>query len=275
MRRLAPLLDAEHPHITEQLALHRGIIVKTVHRFRLLNPLFDWDDLMSEALLTAAYAIRNYRKDSGLNMVGWLAITVRRRLFQLVAPWRYRKAIVSLFCDICGDGWEMDVASYPPDIAQLEEDDLFAYLKRSLSPTHGIILEKHFRDGETLADVGRELGISREAVRQQVRTICKLIQVEMLRQGVIAMHRGDKVRLLLPENERLHNQLAVIDKVESWGAHVLCEAAAFGEFRALWTEMQLIAQPTGDVCNICGGSQLVRTGSCITCQDCGANEGCG
>lgn len=32
---------------------------------------------------------------------------------------------------------------------------------------------------------------------------------------------------------------------------------------------------TGDVCRECGGLSLVRTGSCVTCQDCGANEGCG
>lgn len=32
---------------------------------------------------------------------------------------------------------------------------------------------------------------------------------------------------------------------------------------------------TGDVCRVCQGSRLVRTGSCLTCQDCGANEGCG
>lgn len=33
--------------------------------------------------------------------------------------------------------------------------------------------------------------------------------------------------------------------------------------------------PTGDICRTCGGCNLVRTGACLTCQDCGTNEGCG
>lgn len=32
---------------------------------------------------------------------------------------------------------------------------------------------------------------------------------------------------------------------------------------------------TGDACSVCQGVNLVRTGTCVTCQDCGANEGCG
>lgn len=32
---------------------------------------------------------------------------------------------------------------------------------------------------------------------------------------------------------------------------------------------------TGGQCNVCGSVKMVRTGTCITCLDCGANEGCG
>jgi hypothetical protein len=31
--------------------------------------------------------------------------------------------------------------------------------------------------------------------------------------------------------------------------------------------------PTGDVCPNCGGSRTVRTGRCLTCQDCGTSIG--
>jgi hypothetical protein len=34
-------------------------------------------------------------------------------------------------------------------------------------------------------------------------------------------------------------------------------------------------EPTGQVCRNCQGSRLVRTGTCVTCSDCGENEGCG
>jgi ribonucleoside-diphosphate reductase alpha chain len=32
---------------------------------------------------------------------------------------------------------------------------------------------------------------------------------------------------------------------------------------------------TGDICPTCGSFNMVRTGSCVTCQDCGNNSGCG
>jgi hypothetical protein len=35
---------------------------------------------------------------------------------------------------------------------------------------------------------------------------------------------------------------------------------------------QAIAQPTGDVCQTCGG-MLVQTGKCRTCQSCGTSDG--
>jgi hypothetical protein len=34
-------------------------------------------------------------------------------------------------------------------------------------------------------------------------------------------------------------------------------------------------QQTGNPCRRCGGPNLVRTGTCMTCLDCGENEGCG
>ena len=36
------------------------------------------------------------------------------------------------------------------------------------------------------------------------------------------------------------------------------------------------APATGDVCRRCGGANLARTGTCLTCQDCGESSGgCG
>lgn len=31
---------------------------------------------------------------------------------------------------------------------------------------------------------------------------------------------------------------------------------------------------TGDVCDICGSSQLIRNGTCLLCTSCGATSGC-
>jgi hypothetical protein len=40
-------------------------------------------------------------------------------------------------------------------------------------------------------------------------------------------------------------------------------------------EMARTAGYTGDVCTVCHGFRLKRTGSCVTCEDCGSNAGCG
>ena len=34
-------------------------------------------------------------------------------------------------------------------------------------------------------------------------------------------------------------------------------------------------RPTGDLCLVCGSARLVRTGSCLTCLDCGEGGSCG
>jgi len=96
------------------------------------------------------------------------------------------------------------------------------------------------------------------------------------------MKPGDKVILNVPENPRIHGSPAYIFLLEEWGAHVATRATATGHFRAHWSEMEQEnptqnAQPdyTGDQCHECGSMSLVRTGSCLTCQQCGWNGGCG
>lgn len=92
--------------------------------------------------------------------------------------------------------------------------------------------------------------------------------------GHIPFAPGTPIRLVT-DNPRLDGAAAVVVAVTEWGAHVRTAAAASGQYRAHWSEMAPYGSPTGDVCKICGGFQLVRTGSCVTCMGCGTNEGCG
>lgn len=89
---------------------------------------------------------------------------------------------------------------------------------------------------------------------------------------------GNRVRLVVPENARLHGAPAVVESVEPWGAFVRTEAAATGRFRAASAEMVVMdtngAGYTGDCCAVCGSSRMVRTGACATCQECGTSGGC-
>jgi hypothetical protein len=90
---------------------------------------------------------------------------------------------------------------------------------------------------------------------------------------------GDIV-VLRVSNPFLHGQLARVERLESWGAHVSTLAAATGQFRALFSEM-LPATPasptmdaTGEICSNCGGMRLQRSGACLVCLDCGTSNGC-
>jgi hypothetical protein len=106
------------------------------------------------------------------------------------------------------------------------------------------------------------------------------------------MKRGDCVIINTPENVRLHNTGATILRHVPDADYYLLDApaAATGCFRALEHEIELIPPAernlrelsgvprkgmifTGDICTRCGGSNVVQTGTCRTCQDCGENSG--
>lgn len=88
-----------------------------------------------------------------------------------------------------------------------------------------------------------------------------------------------KVRLYTPDNQRLDGATATVIKLEEWGAHVATKAAATGGYRASWDEMLPLAglngtqNYSGDACNDCGSMRMVRTGTCLTCMDCGSTSG--
>lgn len=90
------------------------------------------------------------------------------------------------------------------------------------------------------------------------------------------MRVGDRVRLVTPENERLHGTEAKIASLANWGAHLDVPAAATGHYRALWSEMELVnAEYTGDCCEFCGSTRMRQAGACKVCEDCGESGGCG
>lgn len=103
----------------------------------------------------------------------------------------------------------------------------------------------------------------------------------ILRRRSDVLAEGDKVTLNVPQNPKLHGQVAMVRKLTQWGAYVGCTAAATGEYRALFSEMEAerrAAPPlegyTGDVCCCCGGSRMRRAGACSFCEECGTTSGC-
>lgn len=114
------------------------------------------------------------------------------------------------------------------------------------------------------------------------------------------IYPGREVRLAT-DHPLSNGKLGRVVSLHDWGA-VLETNFATRSYRATWSEMEPVETTelvnpevngrhengvarnhtirtvltlTGDVCPACQGVNLVRTGSCVTCQDCGANEGCG
>ena len=97
---------------------------------------------------------------------------------------------------------------------------------------------------------------------------------------------GKTIRLNTPGNARLHGSPAVVAVVEEWGARVRTPAAATGEYRAAWEEMlplddhsphgapPPLYRPAEDVCVNCQGMNMVWSGACKVCLDCGTSGGC-
>lgn len=98
---------------------------------------------------------------------------------------------------------------------------------------------------------------------------------------------GDMVTINTPDNSHLHGASAVVFSVEPWGVHLITMVGS-GKFRALWDEVVLTAHTpprassaarpeidSGVFCDNCGSMNMLRTGSCFTCGDCGTAGGCG
>lgn len=99
---------------------------------------------------------------------------------------------------------------------------------------------------------------------------------KITRQGglPVAVKVGDKVMLEVPDNLQVHKQFAVVKEVTEYGAIVLWRNNT-REFRAFPHEMVPVVS-TGNQCERCGSSNLVRAGTCLVCQDCGdTSGGCG
>jgi hypothetical protein len=55
-------------------------------------------------------------------------------------------------------------------------------------------------------------------------------------------------------------------------------AACPPEARGILAPMPPQARPasfSGDICDYCGSAQMMRTGACLTCMNCGESGGCG
>lgn len=98
-------------------------------------------------------------------------------------------------------------------------------------------------------------------------------------------HLNQRVRVNEPGNPRVHGKIGTIFEIYDWGVRLALPAATTGEYRCLWTEIEPVNDiPTvphggyeipGYSCDDCGCIEFRRSGTCLTCMNCGkASGGC-
>lgn len=92
--------------------------------------------------------------------------------------------------------------------------------------------------------------------------------------GMRAFHRA-----VLPENHRAAVDVIVRHALARIAAmaQIPSPAAAAQVSTATMTQHEISRASgyTGEVCRACGSFATKRTGTCVTCEACGSNEGCG
>jgi hypothetical protein len=60
---------------------------------------------------------------------------------------------------------------------------------------------------------------------------------------------------------------------ENGGGWLNCPPEARRVLPKYSRQAERVGRLTGDICHSCGGASMVRTGTCLTCQDCGDSSG--
>jgi ribonucleoside-diphosphate reductase alpha chain len=108
-------------------------------------------------------------------------------------------------------------------------------------------------------------------------------RIPMARSVVDYLARWMASRFLSDEDQRLAGVLPLTTPApaaDENAADVPDDQLAFGDVaapveRSNGTRSRLVLQSTGQTCTSCGSSDLIRSGTCLTCRTCGATSGCG
>jgi RNA polymerase sigma factor (sigma-70 family) len=144
------------------------------------------DELLSEAHLGLLDAANRFDQTRGVPLAAYVTMIVQQRLRRAVQRWQRRQALQVCFTDM--DGLDraantsvldpVDPCMPEPDGATAVEEAL-ERLRRVLPERWYAVLRLHYVEGHTLEDIGREMGVSRQRVRQiidkameQARRLC-------------------------------------------------------------------------------------------------------
>lgn len=175
-----------------------------------------------------------------------------------------------------------------------------------------VLLYLHVVERMSYVDIAAVLGIKYQAVQTRIEYLVNGIRIDIKKRKKLMKkpaypipQPGDMVRLETENKESNGKPARVVAPLYSTetGQQIGCHVETgfgSGRLRVTWNEMlpldttelmnpdvTLMKQPsrngtavghkspTGNPCPNCQGPNMVRTGTCVTCQDCYYNEGCG
>lgn len=174
--------------LAEQTALlkqHEGWLALNANHWLRLNPWLDFDDLMQEGRLALLRAYERFDPSANNKLLTYATIFIHRAMGEhargFAHPVRYprqrgqvRLAVQRIsFGEPLFDGatrtWSEVLAAPEPDLEYSPAGDLMALVEKALkklTPKQRAVINARFIYGRKLREIGEELGVTRERVRQ-------------------------------------------------------------------------------------------------------------
>lgn len=176
--------------LAEQTALlkkHEGFIAKCAHFWCSKNSFIEFDDLMQEGRIALLFAAkRDDRRGSLLSYASWyIRRAMRAHVMAFETPVRLGDRVFARVSDMGGAMKRRPLdaplfgdptctladrlAAPEPEEELSQMDDLKALVEKALkklTPKQQAVIKARFIDGRKLREVGQELGVTRERVRQ-------------------------------------------------------------------------------------------------------------
>jgi RNA polymerase sigma factor (sigma-70 family) len=133
------------------------------------------DELLSEAHLALLDAANRFDQTRGVPLAAFVTMIVQQRLRRAVQRWHRQQARQVCFTDLDElDGAANTPEHDPADLCMPEADgpaavrEALERVRRVLPERSYAVLRLHYAEGHTLEETGREMGLSRQRVRQLI-----------------------------------------------------------------------------------------------------------
>lgn len=174
--------------LAEQTALlkqHEGWLALNANHWLRLNPWLDFDDLMQEGRLALLRAHERFDPSANVKLLTFATICIQRAMGDharcFAHPVKYprqrgrtRQEVLRISFNECvfegaRQTWSEVLTTPEPDLEYSPAGELMALVEKALlklTAKQQAVVKARFMEGRKLHDIGQELGVSRERIRQ-------------------------------------------------------------------------------------------------------------